>query len=209
MTKVGVIDYGAANIENVVRAIRFLGKEVELISDPNQMAKCSHLVLPGVGAFPFGIEQLKNRGFAEELRGEAQSGKPVLGICLGMQLLFEQSEEFEVVEGLALFKGNVRSLGADFKGSKIKLPRIGWYRVNASDNALQDDFFSDWKDKYFYFAHSFYVMPTNRSASELDTYIGLNRICAGYKKNNLIGVQFHPEKSGDNGLSFLEAFLSI
>ena len=208
MKKIGVIDYGAANIENVVRAVRFLDKDVELISDPNQMANCSHLILPGVGAFPFGLAMLAEKGFVESLRGEAQRGKPVLGICLGMQLLFEQSEEFEVVRGLALFEGYVKSLGADFERGNNRIPRIGWYPVTANNDAFQDNFFGNWNNQYFYFAHSYYVKPT-QSASQLVTLFGSNPICAGYKIENLIGVQFHPEKSGKIGLSFLNAFLSI
>lgn len=203
MKKVGVIDYGAANIENVLRAVRFLGQDVELISDPNQMQRCSHLILPGVGAFPFGMKQLAIAGFIDPLRKEVRTGKPILGICLGMQLLFEWSNEFEEITGLGLIKGSVSSLTADFTQGTEKVPRIGWHTVTVNEPGnLQE-----WHGKFFYFAHSFYAKPIG-NFSQLVTSFGANQICAGFRDNNLVGVQFHPEKSGVNGLSFLNTFFS-
>jgi glutamine amidotransferase len=206
--KVGVIDYQAGNIENVIRALRLLKKDVHVITKPSDFSNCSHFILPGVGAFPFGMTNLEYQGLVGPIRKVIQEGKPFLGICLGMQLLFEKSEEFEITLGLGVVSGSVKSLKKEVDDVKLKIPRIGWFRVEKHTNLDPNRFPSVIENEYFYFAHSFHAIPTVENA-HLVTKFGSQILCAGVWIDNLVGVQFHPEKSAQTGITFLKHFLDL
>lgn len=192
---VGIIKYGAGNIYSVIMGVKYCGKDIIVIEKPKNMSKVKFLILPGVGNFKSGIDYLEKTGLVEELKKIIENGIPFLGICLGLQLLFEWSEEGEK-EGLGIFKGKV----VKFKNKDIKVPHMGWNKVKIVKENL---IFKDIPDNsYFYFAHSYYPIP------EKDIILGIteygNKFSSIVMKDNILGVQFHPEKSGNNGLTFLK-----
>lgn len=203
--KVGIIDYGAGNIENVVRAIAALGSDYKVITESQDFNYCQSLILPGVGAFPFGMKNILDKGISEGLRQAHDLTKPILGICLGMQLLFEESNEFVHTKGLSLLNGTVQELPSTVP--TMKVPRFGWFPVVSSGESCWSRLHLR-SGSYFYFAHSFYAKPIGRIPT-LSSPHGNLKLCVGVFQNNLIGVQFHPEKSGTVGLAFLRGFLGI
>jgi glutamine amidotransferase len=205
MNKVGIIDYGAANIENVIRAVKNSGYSYLLVSNPEDMKSCNRAILPGVGAFPFGMKRLAQTGLATVLQQSAKQGFPILGICLGMQLLFNDSAEFGQTPGLSLIEGSVLGLPSNTKEQKV--PRFGWYPVYSTGEFV-------WKKLglnlggFYYFAHSFYASP-NSQYPKLTSEHGSLSICAGVAHNNIFGLQFHPEKSGPLGHKIITSFLEL
>ena len=208
--KVSIIDYGVGNLLNVVRAFEHCNAIVEVVESANQIKESCHLVLPGVGAFPDGMHQLKRRNLLTPILQHVQRGKPLLGICLGMQMLFDSSEEFRFEKGLGLINGKVIAIpdkGAN--GERHKIPHIGW-------NELLSPLGRSWsstvlhnikKKSAVYFVHSFMALPAsdNDSLSYCD-YDGC-QILAAVQRENIIGCQFHPEKSGKIGLKIIENYL--
>lgn len=182
MSDVIVVDYGAGNTRSVRAALAHLGRSSEVSSDPGSIAGADLLILPGVGSARSAMEHLNTTGAADALRDRFARDRPILGICLGMQLALQSSEEDGGVEGLGLLEGNVRRLHAD------RVPRLGWAVVEP------------WGDAY-YFAHSF----AGESPNVIATSDGIN---AAVQRGSFLGVQFHPEKSGAAGLEFLEKCLS-
>ena len=193
---VGIIDYGLGNIRSLERAFLSQGSGVKVIAEPAQCAAVTHLVLPGVGAFAYGMQVLQQRGFIQPLK-EAQAGKqPLLGICLGMQLMCQASLEDGCTQGLQLFSARVEPL----KGLK-KTPQVGWHAVNAIDK----------KDSFpgqYYFAHSYQVTLNNKEDLIATVDYGAGPVVAAIRREHIIGLQFHPEKSGIAGLAILQAFLA-
>ena len=198
---VGIIDYGAGNLHSVQNALAYLGAELKLCTSREDLSGCDRVILPGVGAFGAAMAELKRRGLVEPVCAFAASGKPFLGICLGMQMLFDESLEFGCTEGLHLIPGRV--IPIDAKG--LPVPHMGWnaLRVNFSTPC----FTAEDAGKYVYFVHSF-------RADCAETFIAADadygeRIPALVAHGNLLGAQFHPEKSGAVGLSILKRFLEM
>ena len=212
MSKTVVIDYGASNTLSVVRALEYLGQPVTLTSDFSIIKSAKYLLLPGVGAFPDAMEKLTETGLDQVIRRHIQNGKPIFGICLGMQLLFTKGFEFTCVDGLDCIGGNVvRIPNENNKGEIIRVPNIGWRNVTASSNK------NIWNgtplqnmkgNESLYFAHSYKVIPDNPNhVLAYCDYEGY-KIPAAIKFQNIFGCQFHPEKSGPIGLDILKTFLS-
>ncbi len=209
---VTIVDYGLGNIFSVSRAIESLGARVQITNQPSDLVSASLLVLPGVGAFENGMKGLRDRGLIEPLRDYAVSGRPLLGICLGMQLLVSTSMEFVMHEGLGIIPGKVMPIeGISVVGTRLKIPHIGWsplirpsYRRTWENTIL----FGLEENSEAYFVHSFAVTPDNEENRLADTYYGGQRISAAIQAgNNVFGCQFHPEKSGPLGLHIVQNFL--
>lgn len=198
---VGIIKYGAGNIYSVYCGIKYTGidKEIILIEKPDKkLERINFLVLPGVGSFDSGMEYLKRSGLSEKIRKYIENGRPFLGICLGMQLLFERSEEGKG-RGFRILEGEVER----FKSNNLKIPHMGWNKLKILKNNL---IFRNIPDgSYFYFAHSYFV-KTEEDIIYGKTMYGIE-FPSVIIKDNIVGVQFHPEKSGILGLTFLKNFL--
>lgn len=199
---IGVINYKLNNVKSVLKAFERLRKSVKVIESPSEFKNVKCLVLPGVGAYEHGMNALKNMGLIEPLVEEVKSGKPFLGICLGMQLLFSESEEFGLHKGLDLISGRVVSFKkpSEVNLNRYKLPHIGWnYLKNPKrQNAGGDEM--------VYFVHSYYPEPEDQSVVAAVSEYGGQRFCSAVKKDNIFATQFHPERSGQAGLKILEAF---
>ncbi len=204
---IALIDYGISNLRSVQKAFEHLGAAVTLASAPAQLDEADRLILPGVGAFPAGMHGLRERGLIQAIRNAVREGKPLLGICLGMQLLFESSNEMGETEGLGLLPGQVtRISGSSSMVSGLKVPHMGWNQLErVSDHPLVCDLVSG---SYAYFVHSYAVYPQQREIVLATTnYGGSFASIVGYGK--VCGLQFHPEKSQAVGLKLLKNFLSL
>ncbi|MCX5876794.1 MAG: imidazole glycerol phosphate synthase subunit HisH [Deltaproteobacteria bacterium] len=198
-----IIDSKIANLGSVVAAFRHLGEAVTISDDPDIVASAEGLVLPGVGAFADGMESLQRLGLDGPIRSAAAKGKPILGICLGMQLLAEESEEFGNHKGLGLIPGRVVRL-APKSGERV--PNIGWCDVYpAGDSSIFCDITAG---TAFYFVHSYHFLCNNRENSVAVIDFGHEPVTVAVERGNIFGVQFHPEKSQDAGLGVLEAFVT-
>jgi glutamine amidotransferase len=194
-----IVDYSVGNIKSVCNAFRHIGCQVRLSSDPAAIESAAGLVLPGVAAFGYAVSALGS--LAELIKKVALSGKPLLGICVSYQMLFDQSAEYGRHKGLGLVKGNVISIP-----SGRTIPHMGWNLVKLPDD--MDLFAGLGEEKYFYFAHSFYADVTDHQARIAYTDYGFN-MSASVQKANIYGVQFHPEKSSNAGLKVLQNFAEI
>ncbi len=197
-----VIDYGAGNLKSVTKALDALGVENKVSSNPKDIEKASKLILPGVGNFGDMMKSLKKKKLVEPIRRAILGNKPYLGICLGLQALFEESEESPGVKGLGVLKGKVKR----FKSKKLKIPQIGWNSVNASK--VSKLLWNVKSSSYFYFVHSYYVVPKDKSIIMTTTDYGISfasSVCRG----NLYATQFHPEKSGEVGMQILSNFVKM
>lgn len=196
---VALIDYGAGNLPSVSRALQVAGARVMLIRSPQEAGGCDAIVLPGVGAFGPAMAGLATAGFPPWIRAQVAAGTPLLGVCLGMQLLFERSEETEGTRGLALVPGEVRRLPAG-----IKVPHMGW---NGLTIRRRDDVIHDVDDGgYVYFVHSYVVDPQDAGGVVATTTYG-REFPAIVHYDNVLGLQFHPEKSGATGLRLLRGIV--
>lgn len=198
---VAVIDYDAGNIKSVLKAFRYLGQEVVLTRDPRIILKADHVVLPGVGAFGDAMKRLEDYGLVSVIKEVAAAGTPLLGICLGLQLFFESSEESPGAKGLGLLKGtNVRFTEAP----GYKIPQIGWNSLNLKNGGRL--FKGVEEGAFVYFVHSFYAVPEEEEVVKA-TCTYTDAATASVEKDNIFACQFHPEKSGNVGLKILENFL--
>ncbi|WP_322799195.1 imidazole glycerol phosphate synthase subunit HisH [Thermoflexus sp.] len=202
MTRVLVIDYGIGNLGNVVRAFRRLGAEVRLQEQPEDLEWAEKIVLPGVGAFGDGMAGLAARGWIEPLKRAVVAGIPLLGICLGMQLLFEESEEMGRHPGLGLLRGRVRR----FPPEAGKVPQIGWNRLEHTGSHPLLHGVPD--GAYVYFVHGYYCEPEDPADGIATTVYGI-RYASMVARGPVMGVQFHPEKSHRVGEQILRNFLSL
>lgn len=193
-----IIDYGLGNLASVKNAFDKLGIPVEISGIPDVLKKAGALILPGVGAAGQGMENLKKKGLDKVIIEELTKGKPFLGICLGMQLLFEKSEEGQTA-CLGIFKGTVRK----YKKEK-KIPQIGWNSVKTTGNKLFKDIPNN---SYFYFVNSFYCQPEDSSITLAKSEYG-EKFASVVIKDKIVGIQFHPEKSGEVGFQLLKNFVS-
>ena len=200
---VAIIDYGAGNLSSVKKALDFLGAESEITKDRDKIMAASHIILPGVGSFGDAMDSMNRRGLTKTVKEAALSGKPFLGICLGLQLLFESSEESPGVGGLGLLKGKIVEIPKD-RG--LKVPHIGWNSVSLKQT---DGIFKGIdQNSYFYFVHSYYLKGADEDAVAATTDYGVEIECA-VQQGNLCATQFHPEKSSKTGLQVLKNFLAM
>ncbi|EKQ51123.1 MULTISPECIES: imidazole glycerol phosphate synthase subunit HisH [unclassified Clostridium] len=213
--KVSIIDYGVGNILSVKRAFEFCGAQVEVINTKEQITNAEVLVLPGVGAFKNAMYELIERDLKDSIIEFSDTNKPMLGICLGMQLLLEKSEEFGETNGLGIIQGEVvRIEDTTISGNYQKIPHVGWNSLKFpkhGDKSLWDktilNGLAEGEDVYF--VHSFTAKPTNNENRLADSYYGGRTVSAAIKKGNVYGCQFHPEKSGEVGLKIIKNFLEI
>lgn len=200
--KITLVDYECGNLKSVEQAFAHCGADVEITSDVSTISKAEKLVLPGVGAFPVGMENLEKLGLVEVITERAKSGVPLLGICLGMQLLFEHSEEHGSTNGLGLIKGVVDKI--ESSNPELKLPHIGWNKLFIS----KKDFLLTESD-YFYFVHTYMAKPAEKSSIlALSQYEDVE-FCAAVNDENIWGMQFHPENSSKQGLEILSRFILL
>jgi len=195
---IGIIDYGMGNLASVEKAFEAVGHTAQIIRTPQAISDCDQLVLPGVGAFGSAMENLHHMDLLGSLSAAVAEGKPLLGICLGMQLLFRESEEHGLHEGLGVFDGRVRRLPAE-----VKVPHIGWNQVRiARESALLEGIPDS---SFFYFVQSYVVDPDDEDLVAGTTDYG-ERFVSMVARENVFGVQFHPEKSQQVGLQMLKNF---
>jgi glutamine amidotransferase len=199
---IAIIDYGMGNLRSVQKGFERMGHEVVVTNDAKTIMDASKVVLPGVGAFPDCMRNLREYGLIDAVHRTIRSGKPFLGICLGLQLLFTESEEFGISKGLDIIKGRViRFKGPEF--ADLKIPHMGWNSISIKRQvpALQD--VPD--NSHVYFVHSFHVVPEDKSVIATTTPYGIEFVSSIWK-DNIFAVQFHPEKSQSLGLSILKRF---
>jgi glutamine amidotransferase len=196
--RVAIIDYGVGNLRSVEKAFAATGCEAIVTGDERELRAAERLVLPGVGAFGACMKALKERGFDRLVRERVREGTPLLGVCVGMQLLFEESDEFGSTIGLGLLKGRVRRFG-----NALVVPHVGWNRIHQKrPHALFEGVANG---SFCYFVHSFYCEPADESVVSGETEYG-GRYASVVAEENVCGVQFHPEKSQDVGLRMLRNF---
>lgn len=207
--RVTVVDYGIGNVYSVCNALSSIGATPALSADPDKIATAERLILPGVGAFSKAMENLRQRGLEEAVSQFIGSGRPMLGVCIGMQILMESSTEFGEYIGLKYIEGGVEKIPTyNNDGDRVKVPHIGWAKVKPTrdfkDGPLSELQYE--QNSYFYFVHSFMCKPKNPDhLLATTTYRGLD-ITAAIGRDNIMGLQFHPERSGPAGLRLLSRF---
>ena len=218
MTRVTVVDY-LGNLGSVSRALEWLGASPEVTDVPEKVAGASHLILPGDGAFGYGMQQLRDKGLVEPILEFITAGRPFLGICVGMQLLLSESEEFGHHEGLGVIPGRVAPFSPESgAGRSFKVPHIGWSVLNPPNQPLNGSLSNPlaWEGTILadvqagesvYFVHSFLAVPTSLEHRLADSEYGGETLCAVVGRGNVTGCQFHPEKSGPVGLRILKRFV--
>ncbi len=200
---IAIIDYGAGNLQSVKKALDFIGAENIITDDPKQINACDKILLPGVGSFGDAVASMNEKGLAPTIKENALSGKPFFGICLGLQLLFEESEETSGVQGLGIFKGKIKKFPAD---SGLKIPHIGW---NSLEIKQSDTLFKGVaENSYVYFVHSYYLEAQDESIVATKTNYGID-FHSAVGRGNVFATQFHPEKSGEVGLQILRNFAGM
>ena len=202
---IAIIDYGVGNLFSLKCSFESIGADICVTSNPEVIAKADRIILPGVGAFEDAAKKLRNSGLDKVIKKECANGKPLLGICLGMQLLFEHSFEYGEHEGLGLIKGSIRPI-ADVIDADLKIPHIGWNALHFGDK--KDELFKYLNEGDFvYFVHSYYGADCAESVIATTEYSA--ELTAAVRNKNVCGVQFHPEKSEKVGLAILKAFCEI
>ena len=209
---VTIIDYGAGNLFSVCRALEHCGANVVVTSEPAQISKADRLILPGVGSFPDGMSKLVKYGLDEAVKEYARSDRPLLGICLGMQMLGSESEEFGACAGLGLIEGQVTRIpSSGVNGQDHKIPHIGWtaLQMPPSRESWKSTILADVEPgEFVYLLHSFAINPTDSKSRLADCVYNGHMISAAVQKENVYGCQFHPEKSAEVGLRILRRFLT-
>ncbi len=203
---IAVVDYGMGNLRSVEKALQKLGAEVKITSEPEKIIEAGKVVLPGVGNFRDAINELKRRRLTQALIETIKNGNPFLGICLGMQLLFTESEEGGDLRGLDIISGKAKKFSVEYR---LKVPHIGWNRIKIVQDKKDCPLLKDIPDgSYMYFAHSYYVQPEDSDVTTTETNYGVN-FSSLIWNNSILGVQFHPEKSQKFGLKILENFVNL
>lgn len=203
-----IVDYQMGNLRSVQKAFQAIGVDAVVVDDPQQIRKADRLVLPGVGAFRDAIGLLRSTQLDQAVLEHIQTGKPLLGVCLGMQLLFDQSEEGGIFEGLGVVPGKVVAFDVD---PSLKIPHMGWNtaKANQTSNAAGMKVLADEEstesDPFYYFVHGYYCQPSASEHIGLETEYGL-QFCSAVTKDNVVATQFHPEKSQASGLKLLKRF---
>lgn len=218
MSRTVIVDYGMGNLFSIQHALMHVGADAVVTADPRVIAHAERLILPGVGAFEQAMQELQKRDAIGAIREFVQSGRPLLGICLGMQLLFTESFEFGRHQGLDLIGGKVvKFQQAEPAGPSFKIPQIGWNRILmpplAGDPSGPEE---RWRatilkgiteQDFFYFVHSYICVPDDPATVLAESEYGLDRFCSATAKGNIWGCQFHPEKSGEKGLQIYRNFI--
>ena len=200
---IGIIDYDAGNIMSVKKALDYLGKESIITKDPDILLNASHVILPGVGSFGDAMKRLNEYGLVSIINKIVEKNIPFLGICLGLQLIFEESEESEGIKGLSLLPGKIVKFD---KTDELKVPQIGWNSLKFPKESKLFKWIEE--DSYVYFVHSYYLKATNRSDVAATSDYGII-YDAAVESGNIYACQFHPEKSSDVGLKILENFVNL
>lgn len=208
--KVTVLDYGVGNLLSVKRGLEHFGAEVKITSEYRDIQKADRLVFPGVGAFPNAMQTLEKLGLIDPIKVFVKTGKPFMAICLGMQLLMEESDEFQITKGLGMLKGKVTKLPSkNIQNVRHKVPHIGWSKIKPGKNL------SNWNstlladnspNDYAYFVHSYHVIPLEPATILATTDFNGIDVVAAVKSENITAFQFHPEKSSNVGLKILNRF---
>jgi len=202
---IAIVDYNMGNLASVKNAFAKLGKDTVVESDPDKFKDYDKLILPGVGAFGDAMQHLRERDMIDALKEYADSGKYMFGICLGMQLLFNSSEEFGKHEGLGLIDGDVKHFDASKFEDKLKIPHMGWNRMFTNEHKLFENLD---EEHYLYFVHTYHVNCKNKADIIGRTNYGYE-FTSAVAHNNVMGIQPHPEKSHENGLKILENFIQL
>jgi glutamine amidotransferase len=220
---VAIVDYGLGNLFSIQQACRHAGLDATITSSNRQIQRAESIILPGVGAFGDAMAALKRLDLITSLRDAACSGKPLMGICLGLQLLFSTSNEFGKHRGLDIIPGSVQQLNSErYQNRQLKVPQVGWNRIMKPEKKVStasiDSSLSEWSEtilngikpgSFMYFVHSYFVVPEDVSTTLTLTDYGDIRFCSGIKRNHIYGFQFHPERSGKNGLKIYENLKKI
>ena len=209
--KLVIIDYGLSNLLSVKRAFEYCGANPVISSEARDIESADAIVLPGVGAFGDGMKKLEDQGFDSAIKNACTRGIPLLGICLGMQMLFDESSEFGLHKGLGLIEGTVTSIpDTDILGNMQRVPHVGWNHLYYADESRRFDrtiLQNICVGEECYFVHGYEAVPKEKSNIIAITHYGGRNICAAVKKNNIYGTQFHPEKSGEVGMKIIRSFL--
>ena len=201
---IAIIDYGAGNIQSVYKALKFIGADWKVTSDKDEILNADGAILPGVGSFGDAMDTMTKRGIKDTIIEYTKSGKPFLGICLGLQLLFPESEETPGVKGLDIFKGTITKIPN--QNRTLKIPHMGWNNISIKQ---KNGIFKGIEgEPYVYFVHSFYLKAQDKDIVAATTQYGVE-IDAAVQKGNIIATQFHPEKSGEVGLKMLKNFVEM
>ena len=205
-----IVDYGLGNLFSIEQACKHLGYSTTLSKDPDIILGASNLILPGVGSFEIAMKQLNTFNLIETLTTFVKTGKPIMGVCLGMQLLFDESNEFGNHSGLGFIKGKVIKFPNIVNNIKIRIPHIGWNKIYKSElEWVNTPLVNIKNESLMYFVHSYYVQPeSNENILTRTNYAGFE-FCSSINKDNIFGFQFHPEKSGKEGLIIYDNFLKI
>lgn len=195
MNKTVIVDYDAGNLKSIANMLKYLDEDFLITSNPKDIKSAKRIVFPGQGHFKQAIENLDKKNLIEPIKDVVLSGTPFLGICLGLQILFEKSEEAPNCEGLSILKGEVK------KFSQGKVPQIGWNKIKTTVN---NDFLDD---DFFYFVNSYYVEPKEKNIISSITNYNID-FCSSVQKENVTAVQFHPEKSSEAGMNFFKLWIS-
>jgi glutamine amidotransferase len=212
--RITLLDYGMCNMLNVARAFEHAGADLHITEDPKDVLAAERLVVPGVGAFQDSIGEVERRGFGDAIRRYVDTGRPMLGICVGMQILFEASEEFGEHAGLGILKGRVRAIpNVTSDRAPQRVPHIGW------NHLVEPQQGRDWAGTLLaplqgahpavYFVHSFAAQPADPADRLADCVYGGHRLCAAVQRGNVMATQFHPERSGETGLAVVRHFVAM
>lgn len=200
---IAIIDYGAGNLHSVKNALDFLGADNIVTGNKEEILSADKVILPGVGAFGDAMKCLEERRLVETVKAVAENGKPFLGICLGLHLLFEESEESPNVKGLGIFKGKIVKIPDN---GSLKIPHMGWNNIRITkDSKILKNIGNE---PYVYFVHSYYVEAEDESVVSAYTEYG-QRLDIAVEQGNVFATQFHPEKSGDTGMEILKNFIAL
>ena len=214
MSKIIIINTGSSNILSLKKAVEIFDNNVEVTTNSNKILSADKIFFPGVGAFKKVMDNLEKNKLTETLMKTRDKKIPLLGICLGLQLFFDSSEEFGTSKGLGLINGNVKKLPTiSLENQRLKIPNMGWFKVDLNNQFINDKFSKFVKsineNDLYYFVHSFFVDPTEKKNIAATYNFGGHKIPAIVSKDNLIGCQFHPEKSGKKGLEIISNFLKL
>ena len=201
---IAIIDYGVGNLFSLRSSLKEIGAEAVVTSDEKVIAEADRIILPGVGAYEDAARKLRESGMADVVKREAAAGKPMMGICLGMQLMFDVGYEYGVHEGLGLIRGSVRPI-ADVIPEGYKIPHIGWNLLRFKKESPLFKYIKE--DDYVYFVHSYYAAECEESVIAVTEYGA--ELTAAVANGNVYGCQFHPEKSGEVGMKILKAFMEL
>lgn len=198
---IAIVDYGMGNLRSVEKAFEFIGAKVKITDNGSEIISSSGILLPGVGAFPDAMENIKKLGLDKVLKEAVKNGTPLMGICLGMQLLFEKSDEVRITEGLGFLKGRIKKFEVD-----LKIPHMGWNDLIIDKPC---EVLNNVKEgSYVYFVHSFYAQIEEEEALNAHSFYGIDAP-AVVSKGKVFGLQFHPEKSGEPGMQMLKNFWEL